>query len=110
MHQGNLRIPPAPSNLTKYTDKTLCTKPLLSRGVTGKTFTDTEKKNKKNTKLNTDSNWFAIGNPVKKLKSNVFYNSSPYGARVISVNVLNIRALQIHLNPITRVQKFLSDA
>ena len=40
--QSKLRITPAPSNLTKYAQKTLCTKTLLSRGVTGKTFPDTE--------------------------------------------------------------------
>ena len=45
--QSKLRITPAPSNLTKYAQKTLCTKTPLSRGVTGKTFTDTEKNTKK---------------------------------------------------------------
>ena len=44
MHRGNLRITSVPSNLTKYAEKTLCTKTLLSRGVTGKTFPGTEKK------------------------------------------------------------------
>ena len=43
VHQRNLGITPAPSNLTKYAQKTLCTKTPLSRGVIGKTFTDTEK-------------------------------------------------------------------
>ena len=48
VHQENRRITPAPSNLTKYAQKTLCTKTPLSRGVTGKTFPDTEN-NKKGT-------------------------------------------------------------
>ena len=44
--QSKLHITPAPSNLTKYAQNTLCTKTPLSRGVTGKTFPDTEKNNK----------------------------------------------------------------
>ena len=43
VHQRNLRITPAPSNLTKYTQKTLCTKTPIRRGVTGKNFHDMEK-------------------------------------------------------------------
>ena len=47
-HQRNLRITPTPSNPTKYALKIIRTKTPLSRGVTGKTFTDTEKqKNEK---------------------------------------------------------------
>ena len=121
VHQRNLRITPAPSNLTKYAQKTLCTKTSLSRGVTGKTFTDTEKKFQK--RRNATQIPTGFGNPVitkvnsamwlllcitqskhrhvlstvhcpikhrhvfllcillhrkKKLKSNVFHNSSPY--------------------------------
>ena len=45
--QIKLRITPAPSNLTKSAQKTLCTKTPLRRGVTGKTFPDTEKNNKR---------------------------------------------------------------
>ena len=56
--QSKLRITPAPSNLTKYAQKTLCTKTPLSRGVTGKTFTDTEKNTKKNkTEIYPFSDW-----------------------------------------------------
>ena len=58
VHQRNLRITPAPSNLTKYAQKTLCTKTPLSRGVTGKTFTDTEK-NK--TRPSVRVHWAACG-------------------------------------------------
>ena len=47
VHQRNIRITAAPSNLTNYAKRTLCTKTPLSRGMTGKTFTDTEKKRKK---------------------------------------------------------------
>ena len=34
-----------PLDPKKYSQKALCTKTPLTRGVTGKTFTDTEKKN-----------------------------------------------------------------
>ena len=37
------------SILRKYAQKALCTKIPLTRGVTGKTFTDTEEKKKNNT-------------------------------------------------------------
>ena len=45
VHQGNLHVTPVPSKLTKYAQKTLYTKTPLSRGLIGKTFPDTEKKN-----------------------------------------------------------------
>ena len=70
VHQGNLRITPTPSNLTKYAQKTLCTKTPLRRGVTDKTFPDTEKKiiektkNKKKTRNETQIPT-GFGNPVK---------------------------------------------
>ena len=50
----NLRITPAPSNLTQYAQKTLCTKAPLSRGVTGKSFSDMEKNNKKKPRNETE--------------------------------------------------------
>ena len=52
-------FPTTLSILRKYAQKALCTKTPLSRGVTGKTFTDTEKKNEKNktNKWNADSDW-----------------------------------------------------
>ena len=37
-------FPPTLSILRKYAQKALCTKTPLSRGVTGKTFTDPEKR------------------------------------------------------------------
>ena len=65
VHQGNLRVTPAPSNLTKYAQKTLCTKTPLSRGVTGKTFSDTEKKNKERKKGRNETQIpTGFGNPV----------------------------------------------
>ena len=69
VHQRNLRITPVPSNLTKYAQKTPRTKTPLSRGVTGKTFTDTEKNEKINkTKNKKPRNETQIptgfGNPV----------------------------------------------
>ena len=62
VHRRNLRITPTPSNLTKYAQKTLCTKTPPSRGVTGKTFPDTEtnKKPRNTTQIPT-----GFGNPVK---------------------------------------------
>ena len=47
-------FPTTLSILRKYAKKALCTKTPLSRGVTGKTFTDTEKnkKNKRKRKIN----------------------------------------------------------
>ena len=48
VHQRNLRISTTLSILRKYEQKALCTKTPLSRGVTGKTFTDTEKKKEEN--------------------------------------------------------------
>ena len=45
-------FPTTLSILRKYAQKALCTKTPLSRGVTGKTFTDTEKKNEKKNKTN----------------------------------------------------------
>ena len=57
--QSKLRITPAPSNLTKYAQKTLCTKIPLSREVTGKTFPDTEKNNK--TRPSVRVHWVACG-------------------------------------------------
>ena len=46
-------FPPTLSILRKYVQKALCTKTPLSRGVTGKTFTDTEKKQTKPTQIPT---------------------------------------------------------
>ena len=64
--QSKLRITPAPSNLTKYAQKTLCTKTPLSRGVTGKTFTDTEKNTKKKkTEIYPFSDWDCHRQPSK---------------------------------------------
>ena len=69
-------FPTTLSILRKYAKKALCTMTPLSRGVTGKTFTDTEKnkkkkktKNKKTTKSKTDSDWVChcSGNPVKNV-------------------------------------------
>ena len=54
-------FPTTLSILRKYTQKALCTKTPLSRGVTGKTFTDTENKTEKSTHFPTG---IAIGNPV----------------------------------------------
>ena len=50
VHQRNLRISATFSILRKYEQKALCTKIPLSRGVTGKTFTDTKKKKEKKEK------------------------------------------------------------
>ena len=71
VHQRNLRISPTPSNLTKYAQKTLHTKTLLSRGGSGKIFHDTEKntknKNYKTNKYYPFSDWDChTGNPVKR--------------------------------------------
>ena len=44
VHQRSLRISTTLSILRKYEQKALCTKTPLSRGVTGKTSTDTENK------------------------------------------------------------------
>ena len=65
VHWRNLRITPAPSNLTNYAQKTLCTKTPVSRGVTGKIFHDTEKnKNYKTNKYYPFSYWDChTGNP-----------------------------------------------
>ena len=46
VHQRSLRISTTLSILRKYEQKALCTKILLSRGVTGETFTDRGKKKK----------------------------------------------------------------
>ena len=46
VHQRNLRISTTLSILRKYAQKALCTKPPLSRGVTGKTFTYAEDRKK----------------------------------------------------------------
>ena len=56
-------FPTTLSILRQYAQKALCIKTPLSRGVTSKTFTDTEKN--KTTKRYTDSNWVChTGNPV----------------------------------------------
>ena len=63
VHQRNLRSSTTLSILRKYSQKALSTKTPLTRGVTGKTFTDTEKKKtkkkkkKKTNKLNADLDW-----------------------------------------------------
>ena len=68
--QSKLRITPAPSNLTKYAQKTLRTKTPLSRGVTGKTFTDTEKNTKnKKTEIYPFSDWDCHRQPSNKEKN-----------------------------------------
>ena len=72
VHQRNLRISTTLSILRKYEQKALCKKIPLSRGVTGKTFTDTEKKIKINTinktnKSHPHSDWDChTGNPITK--------------------------------------------
>ena len=73
VHQRNLRSSTTLSILRKYSQKALCTKTPLTRGVTGKTFTDTEKKKikKKKKKENKQTKrrprlGLPIGNPVIK--------------------------------------------
>ena len=62
VHQRNLRISTTLSILRKYAEKVLCTKTPLSRGVTGKTFTDMKKKQ---TTYYPFSDWDChTGNPV----------------------------------------------
>ena len=65
VHQGNLHITAVPSKLTKYAQKTLYTKTPLSRGLIGKTLPDTEKKNEKTTKSNTDLDRVYLRQPSK---------------------------------------------
>ena len=55
-------FPTTLSILRQYAQKALCLKTPLSRGETGKTFTDTE--NKKIIIIYPFSDWFATGNPV----------------------------------------------
>ena len=50
VHQRNLRSSTTLSILRKYSQKALSTKTPLTRGVTGKTFTNTEKKKLKKRK------------------------------------------------------------
>ena len=66
VHQRNLRISTTLSILRKYEQKALCTKIPLSRGMTGKTFTDTEKEKKNNTEQMEPTFQLGLpyGNPV----------------------------------------------
>ena len=58
-------FPTTLSILRKYAQKALCTKTPLSSGVTGKTFTDTEKKNEKKKKPTNETQIpTGFGNPV----------------------------------------------
>ena len=74
-----------PETYQKFAPKTLRTKTILSRGVTGKTYcatfpfsnTGEKEKKKKTIKFHSDSDWIAIyDNPVKAhmLKNTVFVN------------------------------------
>ena len=88
VNQRNLRITPAPLNLTKYAQKTLCTKTPLSWGVTSKTFHDTEikkKNNKLKKKANAFSNWIAYGNPIKIKPTNETQIPTGFGNPVITL-------------------------
>ena len=73
--QSKLRITPAPSNLTKYAQKTLCTKIPLRRGVTGKTFPDKEKNNKKTQEI---KHRFRLGLPHWQPSKNDEINAHSY--------------------------------
>ena len=77
VHQRNIHIAAAPSNLTKYA-KTLCTKTPLSRGVTGKTFTHTEKNKEKKKKRPEKLPHIRLGLPYwQPSKYNEYYADLP---------------------------------
>ena len=65
VHQRNLRITPAPLNLTKYAQKTLCTKTPLSRGLQARLFPTRKKINKRRNATQIPT---GFGNPVKNKK------------------------------------------
>ena len=78
--------------LRKYAQKALCTKPPLSRGVTGKTFTDTEKNNKK----------------THEIKHRFRLGLQPSNNRNCSITVghSNVRGLYCNLNQIRFLLKY----
>ena len=90
VHQGNRRITPAPSNLTKYAQKTLWTKTPLSRGMTGKTFPDTEKNIKNNKKTH-------------EMKPRFHFISYQNGKPQLNINCLYMNARSI-VNKIDELQ------